>query len=530
MVEIGFLLGIFSYIVFGLGLLGKLEWLRGVGTLGGLGIFLVLIYLIWKKRNKFLGELEILKEDKINIFLIGILLISALVNFIGVLGPELGFDALWYHLTIPKIYLQWKKIFFLPGSLFYYSSMPKLTEMFYLVSLAFSPNGTLAKTIHFSFGLLSAIALYRLSRRYLKTKESLLTVLIFYTTLVVGWQSITAYVDLARTFFEILALDLFLQWYEKNQKDQRDKMLLIESAIMLGLAISTKLIAFASLAVFLILILLNTKKIKFALYYLLFAVLVPLPWFVFAFIHTGNPIYPIFSGILDQSHQIMTFNLIRVVRDFWKLFYHPQDFISPVFLIFLPIVILKIVKGELKGKIQLLWEYVLLTLFFWYFTPRTGGSRFVLPYLPALSLLIVGVVSEAGKFFQKLLILTAIASAVVNVGYRAFANKKFIPVILGRESRDVFLSKKLNFQNGDFFDVNGDLQKIIRKDDLVLVCGFHNLFYADFSFVEITYAPDHLPVSYILVKKEQCSGKIALGSLVYRNNQTGVELYLAPPR
>lgn len=177
--------------------------------------------------------------------LLGLLVIQAAVNLVGALGPELGFDALWYHLTIPKIYLQHGNIFFIPGNLFYYSAMPKLVEMFYLLALSFSKYGILAKTIHWSFGVLSALALLRLSKRYLKLPWALFATTLFYTTLIVGWESITAYIDLGRTFFEILALDLFLVW----TKDKKT-LNLVESAIMLGLAISTKLIAFASLPVF----------------------------------------------------------------------------------------------------------------------------------------------------------------------------------------------------------------------------------------------------------------------------------------
>ena len=35
-----------------------------------------------------------------------ILIGQILVNLIGALGPELGFDALWYHLTEAKLFWQ----------------------------------------------------------------------------------------------------------------------------------------------------------------------------------------------------------------------------------------------------------------------------------------------------------------------------------------------------------------------------------------------------------------------------------------
>lgn len=517
MVELAILIGIFSYVIFGLGILGKFGGLGVLGVFCLLGILGLGFLRFCKEKERLLKELKLLRQDRISLLFLALLFASVVVNIIGVLGPELGFDALWYHLTIPKIYLQHQKIFFIPGSLFYYSAMPKLTEMFYLVSLVFFPSGTLAKAIHFSFGILSVIALFSLAKRYLKTRESLLTVLIFYTTLIVGWQSITAYVDLARTFFEILALKLFLEWEE--EKDMK----LIESAVMLGLAISTKLLSFITLPIFLILILIKSRKILTTFYYLLTTIFIPLPWFVFSYLYTRNPIYPIFSGILDQSHRLVVFNLVGFLKDFWILFYRPQDPISPVFLIFLPVVLLRVLKGNLR----VLFGYVFLALLFWYFTPRTGGSRFILPYLPALSLLTVCVVSSGEKFFQRVIFVIGILSAVINISYRALANKKYIPVIIGRESRNEFLGKKLNFQNGDFFDLNGDLKKIIKKDELVLIYGFHNLFYADFPFVHSSYAKSGLPASYILVQNRDLPKDVTLGKLVYTNQKTGVELYFS---
>lgn len=543
MVDLAILIGIFSYLVFGLGILGRLG---GLGFLRGLGvIFLLIVGLLVLKKKTLASAANFFREvkkDKLCILILSLVFLQANVNLIGALGPELGFDALWYHLTIPKIFLEQKRIFFIPGGLFYYSAMPKLTEMLYLVSLAFSNSGILAKIVHFSFGILSAVALYNLAKRFLNIRYSLLTALIFYTSLIVGWQSTTAYVDLSRTFFEILALDCFLKWtegYEENKKnkmDQKNKISwgLIDSAVMLGLAISTKLIAFASLLIFFILILCKSKKILLAVYYWLFTVLIPLPWFVFSYLATRNPVYPLFSSILDFSHQIVRFNLFRLFQDLWKLFYLPQDPISPVFLIFLPFLIWRGIgwwvrgsKGKLGGLGRWgLGEYVLLALFFWYFTPRTGGSRFILPYLPALCLLTIGVVSRQKRFYQEILFLVCVINAVLNISYRALANQKYLSVLLGKQTREQFLSQNLNFEFGDFFVKDGEIKKIVKKDDLVLIYGSHNLFYADFSFVHESYAKQGTYFSYVLTQGAELPKSLSKAKMIYQNPQTRVNLYL----
>src|SRR3989344_8285715 len=168
----------------------------------------------------------------------------ALINLIGALGPEFSFDALWYHLTIPKIFINEHKIFFIPGGLFYYSIMPKLGEMLFIPALMFG-NEIISKLIQWTFGMLSAFVVYKISRNFFDQKLSIIASLIFYSSLVVAWQSTIAYIDLIRSFFEIMALWGFLEFYKsKNNK------WLIGSALMIGFAISTKLLAVGSLLIF----------------------------------------------------------------------------------------------------------------------------------------------------------------------------------------------------------------------------------------------------------------------------------------
>ena len=117
---------------------------------------------------------------------------------------------------LPKIFLINHSIFHISGGLLSYSDMPKLTEMLYLAGLAFGDE-TIAKLIHFSiFKILVLLIIYKISRKFLSRNFSLIATIIFYSNLVVGWESITAYIDLARTFFELMALWGFLNWLIKE--------------------------------------------------------------------------------------------------------------------------------------------------------------------------------------------------------------------------------------------------------------------------------------------------------------------------
>ncbi|KKT96647.1 MAG: hypothetical protein UW99_C0053G0005 [Candidatus Collierbacteria bacterium GW2011_GWC2_45_15] len=58
-----------------------------------------------------------------------------LLNLLTVFTPEIGFDALWYHLTLPKLWL-YKHQWFFPGGLMYYSVMPRLSETLFIPLIA----------------------------------------------------------------------------------------------------------------------------------------------------------------------------------------------------------------------------------------------------------------------------------------------------------------------------------------------------------------------------------------------------------
>lgn len=208
----------------------------------------------------------------------------------------MAFDALWYHLTLPKLYL-------LKGS-------------FYFVPV--------------SFGLLICLSIFKIAKKYLSQELSLLAVVIFYSNLVVAWESITAYIDLSRTFFELLAFWAIIKW-----RETKISIWLFYSSLIMGLAISTKLLSFGTLAILAILIFFYLRKFNYS------------------------------------------------------------------------------------------------------------GGRFLLPYLPALSILVGLALNTLKK--QKLLFKPSIL-------FRGAANFRYLNYILGKETKEEFLAKNLEFQFGNFAD------------------------------------------------------------------------------
>jgi len=476
-----------------------------------------------KSWRKILKEI---KGDRLSTLVVILLLIQVLINFLGAISPELSFDALWYHLTPPKLYVQYQQIFHLPGWLLSVSSLPRFMEMFYTAALVFG-NEIGAKFIHFSFGILAALALFNLLKRHFSLRISLLGTLTFYTMLAVGWQSTTAYVDLAWTFFEILALDNFLQWREK-----RKERYLYRSSLLVGLAIATKILAFGSLLTFLFLILILRGKgwLRRVFRFGITSLLVVSPWLVLSWVNVGNPLFPLFGSptnvqamnIRPDANWIIT-KLVNYPFLLWRATFQPDDIISPVYLLFFPLILYLLWRQKQILKISFL--YFLLGSFL----VPAASNRYLLPYLAALTLPLLAIFNYPWKkkLLTNLFIIIIILSALLNLGSRGLATKKFIPYLLRQETKAEFLAKNLNFSFGEFADIDGYFAKNIKKDDLVLIYGIHNLFYVDFPYVHESWAKPGTFFTHILVGSNQnLPEKFGRRLLIYENPETRVKLYV----
>lgn len=534
MFQLAFLTVLYSYFIFALGLL---HFLRKDIILVTTIIFLLILIKIFLKQ--FINFLLSLKTYLMNIKVLPILLFSlisvqALINLVGALGPELAFDALWYHLTIPKIYLQQTSILYIGGHL-YYSAMPKFTEMLYLAALALG-NEITAKIIHFLFGIATLVALYKMSHSFLSSKDSLLVSLIFYSNLVVGWMSTTAYIDLARTFFEILALWCFIIFVRSNFF----KWLALSGA-MLGFAASCKLLSLWSVVIYLCLLLYLgfQKKIKLISIFkqlLLFCIIVFVivsPWLIFSYLNTGNPIYPLFSPAHQNLGEATPFKPTDIISAAWFVFLLSPDPISPVYFISLPLIIFyfgnilfKAINKQTRLLINLLLIYLSLAFIILYFTPLASSGRFIMPYLPAFSLLFVLLVNLLkSKLLYKFLLAVALIVSLSSIVYRGAANKRFVPVILGKEKLDTFMLNNLEYNVGNFYDVDNFFEKTIKPNNKVLIYGISNLYYVNFPYIHESWVKKGDKFDFILIKGTPLPERFRDWELVYKNDKTRVKLY-----
>ncbi|HVZ58746.1 MAG TPA: glycosyltransferase family 39 protein [Patescibacteria group bacterium] len=524
MFAIAFLIGVYANIIFLLGLVGLYTPIViAITTVCYLGFSAI----FWKKFDERIEWRKIKKELGLfwstrKIWTLVLLIVLGII-FIGVLSPELGFDALWYHLTLPKIFLNSHRILFLPGGLFYYSTMPKLGEMLYLSSLAMGTD-TLAHSIHAFFAVLSAIAIYCITLRFTSKKYAFLAVAIFFSNIVVLWEATTAYIDLIRAFFEIMSV-----WGMLFYLSTKKQKWLIESALLLGLAVETKLIALGSVIVMIIVFWIFTQdrvrqKIQRTLLYTLLAITPSLGWLVFSYVQTGNPFYPLFSVYaIHLGKDTLAFP--QVITDLVTIFLTASDPISPIYLVLLPLFF--VVRRKLPKKSLPIFVAVLVSMIIWTLTPKTGGGRFLLAYLPVLSVASGIILSslKGNTQIQRISIVVVFICLVIAALYRGVASLKYFPVVLGFESRQHFLATHLNFEFGDFYDINQEIKNTVKPGTKTLLYGFHNLYYMDIPFIDSSYVRPGDKFSYILTQHTSLPKRFSYWQPIYTNPTTGITLY-----
>lgn len=215
--------------------------------------------------------------------LLVVLALAALLQLVGALCPPFEYDELEYHLGALAEYRQAGRIVFLPHN--FYSNLPQLTEMLYLLG-----SDTAAKLLHWTFGVLSALALYAVAARWVERRMALTAAVLFYCVPFVQELSMTARVDLATTFFAVLAFGGLLQGQTTL------------SALAAGCATATKWTAIPVVLLPCLLLLGFTRKsFRSVAGYALLAISLVLPWLLKNAWLAGNPVYPLFSHAATWS-------------------------------------------------------------------------------------------------------------------------------------------------------------------------------------------------------------------------------------
>lgn len=490
--EAGIGLGLFSYLVM---LAGLVQMLNRWTILAVLSVLLILSVLGFVKRKpgvdqQVKGVLQSPKSrDWIAAFCaLGIVAVGAWV-LVRALAPPVSddWDSLAYHLAVPKLYLQHGGIYYIPFTS--HSNFPFGVEMLYTSALAFGLIPA-AKLFHYAFWIFTLLGIYSLGRTYYGVRTGVVAASLFAVMPAAIWEASTAYIDLATTFYTMLAVIALLAC-----ADSCDRRWAVFCGVAAGLAATTKMTALGAIPLLAIgAVALGWKmcreidlksRLGDAGFMALAALLAAAPWYIKTWIQTGNPVYPFFFEIFrgrDWNSQLaqtyrslqMQFGVGHSPADFvmapWNLaifserFYdRPGLYVGFIFLAFIPFIIIASMRDRrsagltvFAGGLGVIWFML------------SHQSRYLLPVFAVLAVpAAYGLTSLKGLKAARYAGYTALAvSALFAFLFAAQIGSASIHVVLGNESRNDYLARTVDtYRMTEYINTLPENTKVVLFND-----------------------------------------------------------------
>ncbi|MFH1675790.1 MAG: phospholipid carrier-dependent glycosyltransferase [bacterium] len=398
--------------------LGTLGFLRPV-----LHVAIAVILIIASHRQLYRLYLRLISVPKSvdysTIELFFLLTISAIVlwGFPLSLVPEYGFDSLNSHLPAALRYLEEGRITFHPELNF--NNFPETVEMWFLQSMMLIPRGA-GPLIMMTCHLLSALAVYAMSRRFIGRGPALVAVLCYVLIKKVFLFATLAYIDQGLMFLSILGIYAVLRYAESPSRP-----VAILAGLALGFACGVKYSAFITVLTLFIVALIymfavkrekvNASAVTIDFFLAAIAlILVACPWYIRNYIWFENPFFPFYTNIFPSTggtYAQYASELTVDHREMLKMFvtenkrqfipflglpytltfdpFGPYDevqevgSIGPFFLIALPLIVF------LKRIPRIFWcliIFVVLTFAYWWFFEGMLHLRYMLPVLSVMTM------------------------------------------------------------------------------------------------------------------------------------------------
>jgi hypothetical protein len=369
---------------------------------------------------------------------------------VGVLLPETGFDALWYHLPLVKEYTEKHSLVYDPA--FYQSLYPQYGDGLFVLGYSLWQVAG-AKFVAYLFFLLLAVTCYFWLRRAMSVTDALLGVLVVCFFQVVTWQATSGYVDVISAVFFLWSMWWFFE-SDDGKESKKAKLIFWVSSLSAGIFFGTKFVNLGFLPLFAVLasLQLRVRNIRSVLKYVVVMVLVAFPWYFRAWLYTGSLIYPIGTVYAVPVITQMGVNgwsewLTQRVRDVWSLpwqfFVQNDGYVTPLLLLFSPIVLFR------KKMTRHAWLGVIVGgygLLFWFFFPPPS-TRYVLGSVILLWLVLFQQVVLAVQRSKLLYLirLICIINILVFFSLRLFVQSRAVSYLMGWESQQEYLDR---FRNG----------------------------------------------------------------------------------
>jgi 4-amino-4-deoxy-L-arabinose transferase-like glycosyltransferase len=396
--------------------------------------------------------------------------------------PPFSYDALLYHLAVPKMFVEQHHFVVVPtiGQ----ASFPFTVEMLYTLCLLFGSEAG-AALLHLSFGVLTALAIWSFAARWSSPRAGWFAVAAFLSASDVTHWAPAADIDLALACYCFLSLYAVFAWLSGRQV-----AILLLGAAMAGIALGIKYTAAATLVVLVLLVLSADgwrprrlwRGAAPACAVAAVALLIAAPWYIKNLLIFHDPFQPFLASPPPEA--LLGIPSVTMVaapaRSLWSLLHLPFSLITTgsaqaitgrSFADYLQLPLQVFLRGDLEiyGRPSLLFLAAPFCLLAWplalarrlalvtaamsiIWALGAQELRYLLPAFPGLAVLSGVVLARvtAPPDRQRLLSIctrgAVVAALLIALGESVLflAARNPLPVLFGHQSRDAFLTRSVN--------------------------------------------------------------------------------------
>ncbi|HVO32977.1 MAG TPA: glycosyltransferase family 39 protein, partial [Elusimicrobiota bacterium] len=371
------------------------------------------------------------------------------------LAPEISYDALVYHLALPRLWQLSGGFVRTPYLCF--SGVPLNLELLYGWPLAWSDE-IACKLLDFGLGVMLVASLYALARRLSSGRAGLTAALLMTIPPMMALEFIRTAVDVGAALFGLLCGYAAVVALEIDRRSQR---WWVVAGLLCGLAMGSKYTSWPLWPAGVVAIVAagptpRRRKMQAALIFSAAALLMILPMIIKDVVYFGDPVYPFFARFFPASHAPLHWNLLRneaarplssngdllrYVLDPWRATMGTStggNYLGPAFLLLLPGLFFLRAKPAVRFLAWMLAvQWIGLTL-------PSYMPRFWIPALVYLALFLGLAVDALPSTLVRdgALILVATVSALnTDWTHRYLLTIDGWPAITGQESREAYLSR-----------------------------------------------------------------------------------------
>jgi 4-amino-4-deoxy-L-arabinose transferase-like glycosyltransferase len=425
-----------------------------------------------------------------------VMALCALWAFLLALAPVTYYDSLVYHFTIPAAYAQAHHWLSLKELI--YPAFPQNLEMLWTLGLLLGGDTT-ANLISFTLSILTIAATGAFALRWLTRRESRLSMFLLAVMPAMLLLSSGGYVDVGLALYVFLSFYALCLWWETGRSS-----MLILAGLFNGLAMGVKYTGGIPFAAGGVLVFCRDHRrpfmaVKNLFFYGIAGILIWSPWLIKNTIYVGTPFFPFlyrwgnpklspwvqeaaagyFRGVAEYAPCSLT-GFIRLPWDIAMKslrFGGGMDILGDYgwapFVFLVPC--LTFCRKSLPPIGRLMIAFAALFFVPWAFSRPV--LRFLLPLAPVLSLLSAAawsrIILQKSRNVQW--VAKGLLTALILGGFGFFFLVEGViqpfPVALGIESRDHYLTRKLNYYAAAQF-VNG-----LPDQSLVFVMGDQRGYY-----------------------------------------------------